>query len=51
MIYFLKIVAKTSLLIAALITTAACGQKGPLEIDEPVVDKVTVQEEELEPTK
>jgi len=29
----------------------ACGQKGPLIVEEPPIDQVTTQKEELEETK
>lgn len=48
---FLQTLLKASLIIAVTISFSACGQKGPLIVDQPATEQVTTQEEELEETK
>jgi len=51
MTHFLSTLFKASLIIATAMSFTACGQKGPLIVDEPTTEKVTTQDEELEQTK
>ena len=46
-----KTLVKTSLLLIAVAALGACGQKGPLIIEEPPLEQVTTQKEEPAETK
>jgi len=47
----MKNIIRTHILIGSLLLLSACGQKGPLIVEQPPLEAPQTQEEELAPVK